>query len=467
MPRVSNKAKTVAQLKEHQQLAIEETPVPQRMAIDIDSDDDSFEDLSDSDLDEDMELCTPDQDDEDDIPPWLRDQQRPRVLSASCTITELLLAYAEDNRYLDSRTKHIPKLATIEAWFSQPIMQDPRTFRLCMRMSRPSFFNLLQKIENHEVFSNKAHCPQTPVKYQLATFLYYLGAGSASHAHIALPLGIGEGTVTLFCRRVLAAVLSLKTEMIQWPGEQARAAHAARVCVASGGVFANCVGFVDGTYIILRYAPLTDWYYYYNRKSSYGLNAMVVCDDRRRILYTRVGDTSAVHDTRVFDNSRLGREPDEFFSAGEYLLGDSAYTCTDHMITPFKKPRARQRNETRFNATLSSRRIAIEHVFGILKARFPAVTRIGIRITGPETHKLVVDWFEAACILHNFLLDEREEPEWDNDGDLAMAFEHQREVDEAREEMERARRVGGPQGNARKDLYRESILQVFVENYMS
>lgn len=133
-----------------------------------------------------------------------------------------------------------------------------------------------------------------------------------------------------------------------------------------------------------------------NRMGSYALNAMVVCNDLGRILYTRVGDTSAVHDARVFESSQLSQHPENFLATNEFLIGDSAYTNTDNLVTPFKKPIANDPQHRLFNATLSSRRIAIEHVFGQLKARFPAITSVPIRITGIESHKRVVDWFESA-----------------------------------------------------------------------
>lgn len=467
MPRKSNRA-TVIQHLQRQKVIETYEPEAYRIAttntllqqseLEPDDGSDDFEDF-----DEDMEVFAPVEAVDIDIPPWWKSSDT--TSSSTSTETDLILAYIESIRYLDSRRKDYSKNTTIAEWFAQPMLQEPRTFRLFLRMTRTSFDHLLTKIENHPVFLNESTCPQTPVRYQLATFLHYLGAGNCSHGQLALPLGLGEGTITLFCRRVLTAILSMKSTFIRWPSERERRTTAARICNASNGIFANCVGFVDGTYIILRYAPLTDWYYYFNRKSSYGLNAMVVCDDRRRILYTRAGETSAVHDARVFENSRIGGAPHEFFSDKEYLLGDSAYTCNDFMITPFKKPRARNQNERRFNATLSSRRIAVEHVFGILKARFPAVTRIGVRITGTETHKLVVDWFEAACILHNFLLDEKEEPEWDDEADLAMANEHQREVDMAREVAHEEAEMRNE--DVRRDVYRESILKVFVEKYMN
>lgn len=327
---------------------------------------------------------------------------------------------------------------------------------------------LLAKIEHHPIFHNKsASAKQTEVKYQLATFLYRMGskAEGGSQEQVGDSIGLGSGTVLNFCRRVMTAILSFRSEYIQWPTEAEHAAHKQRVCAASQGVFASCVGFVDGTFITLEYAPLKDWSFYYNRKSSYALNAMVVCNDHRRILYVRAGDTSAVHDARVFDNSQLSQHPNHFFGPTEYLIGDSAYPVTEHMIPPYKKPRAKDPDCRLFNTTLSSRRIAIEHVFGMLKARFPSITSVSTRIARSKSHQEVVNWFESACVLHNFLLDENE-LEWDDEEDIRMAERHQRMV-EAQQHLinqkEQTKRRN--EKKLRKgDVLRESILKHMIVN---
>jgi hypothetical protein len=368
----------------------------------------------------------------------------------------------ESMRYWQSRKMGgAEKALSVMRWFHQPWFDNPRVFRGHFRMNRESFEAVLARIEGHAIFHNSTAMQQTPVRYQLAVFLYRLGSKGQgdTQLHTATAVGIGEGTVRLFTHRVLVAILALKGKLIRWPSQEEREAHKQRVCAGSGGVFSGCVGFVDGTFITLLYAPLKDWVFYYNRKSSYALNAMVVCTDQKRIIYVRAGDTSAVHDTRVFDNSRLASSPECFFGPGEYLIGDSAYTVNKRMIAPFKKPRANTDDCKQFNATLSSRRIAIEHVFGLIKARFPSVTAVSIRIKDDKSHRAVVNWFEAACVLHNFLLD-ADEMEWDEGADLNMARTHQEEVENVQAEVEE--KSGKKNSGKSEEGLREAILQCML-----
>ena len=283
-----------------------------------------------------------------------------------------------------------------------------------------------------------------------------------SHWDLALEVGIGEGTISLYCDRVLLALLALRAEFITWPSVEERQAHRKRICDASLGVFPGVVGFVDGTFIILNSAPLTDWYSYYNRKSTYGLNAMVVCDDHRRITYLRVGDTSAVHDARVFEQSQIALHPSYFFNKNDYLLGDSAYTTNDFMVTPFKQPRAKGSNEQMFNATLSAQRVAIENTFGLLKARFPGITNVSIRIRNEVTHKRVVNYFEAACILHNFLVEVEGEERWEVPEDMEYTRRHQVMVEQILQE--RGQQRGEGRTKQKDDDLREGLFTHMISN---
>src|ERR1700761_7814470 len=51
----------------------------------------------------------------------------------------------------------------------------------------------------------------------------------------------------------------------------------------------NCLGFLDGTMIVLAKKPMKDGEFYYNRKSVYGLNCQIVADLDTRIQYSFCG----------------------------------------------------------------------------------------------------------------------------------------------------------------------------------
>jgi hypothetical protein len=245
--------------------------------------------------------------------------------------------------------------------------------------------------------------------------------------------GVGERSTQKFVKRVLKAILSLHDNFIHWPNREEKAAMKQRISAASRGVFSNAVGFIEGTFISLQDTPLENRWHYFNRRSSepYALHTMVVCSDQRKILYVRAGDTSASHDTQVFDSSLLNLEPQQFFDDGEYLIGDSAYTISNRMIAPYNTP-CHSAAHAVFNAMLSTQRVAVEHTIEILKARFPSIMNVSIRIEDLKSHKTVVDWFLAACILHNFLIDVNDR-DWEDTDDRLLAKRHQALVEQAQE----------------------------------
>lgn len=99
---------------------------------------------------------------------------------------------------------------------------------------------------------------------------------------------------------------------------------------------------------------------------------------------------------------------DYFLFAGFYLLGDSAYSCTKYLLTPYRDNGHLSHAETIFNITLSSCRVVIEHCFGILKQRFRQLYYCKLRGIKKICH------FILACIVLHNLADENDLEEFEN-----------------------------------------------------
>jgi DDE superfamily endonuclease len=67
-------------------------------------------------------------------------------------------------------------------------------------------------------------------------------------------------------------------------------------------------------------------------------------------------------------------------SSDEYIVAGKAYQLDKHIITPYKVPIARQPSHKAFNKAHSEQRIKIEHAFGVLKARWPSLRSLPVRI---------------------------------------------------------------------------------------
>ena len=71
-----------------------------------------------------------------------------------------------------------------------------------------------------------------------------------------------------------------------------------------------------------------------------------------------------VYDARYVEESESCRKPEEFFEDLEYVLADTAYTISETIITPFKRPNSLRPENAALNQILSSVRVKVEHAIG-------------------------------------------------------------------------------------------------------
>jgi hypothetical protein len=201
-----------------------------------------------------------------------------------------LLALIESARYLNPPEK-IPKAPQFRV---NTFMELPdETFRQAARMSKATFLFVVHEIEDHPIFQNDSYCKQAPVWQQLAVAVDRLGnyGNDASRGRTMHHWGIGKGTCDLYLARVLLALKSIAPKYIRWSSEQERAKMSKRM---AGEGFPGCVGFLDGTTIPLSQKPGEDDSCFFDRRHRYSINAQVICDDKRRILHSRVAGRAPV-----------------------------------------------------------------------------------------------------------------------------------------------------------------------------
>jgi hypothetical protein len=242
------------------------------------------------------------------------------------------------------------------------------------RMRRESFDLLLQLIEQHVVFQHKPkkRC-QVPVAWQLMVFLYYVGSsgGGGSNPRLRNMFGIGRGTVELYKRRCVTAIVSLRDQAIQWPDANERKEIALRINRKYD--FLNCIAVADGTLFPLQYAPQSDdGPDYHGRKHAYSLSTMIINDNNCKICSYLAGFPGLAHDNRVYQNMPQGQRPVEYFGRAYYLVGDSAFENSASVVSAFKKPAGHllPQEHEKFNTLLGKLRVKSEHTIGMLKGRF-------------------------------------------------------------------------------------------------
>ncbi|RPB25310.1 hypothetical protein L211DRAFT_771240, partial [Terfezia boudieri ATCC MYA-4762] len=124
-------------------------------------------------------------------------------------------------------------------------------------------------------------CRGYSISYQVAVGLYVLGGQGGGGQRSRITLDIGYGTVQSYLWRLLRVLSSIQGRYIQWPSANAR--RESRVArLEEGGIsttiFEKCIGFLDGSIIVLQYKPSVDPEAYFSRKKNYGFNLQAICD---------------------------------------------------------------------------------------------------------------------------------------------------------------------------------------------
>ncbi|KAL3684106.1 hypothetical protein R1sor_011572 [Riccia sorocarpa] len=216
-----------------------------------------------------------------------------------------------------------------------------------------------------------------------------------------------------YTNRVMIALRDRLGNLISWPDEMERRRISASF--AEKG-FPGCVGLIDGTLIPLSQRPRDGGETYHDRKNRYSYNAQVVSDDRRKIIFLFAGmpgscaDITCLRKCKLYDQLHTG----SWFSAEEYLLGDSGYTPLPRLVPGYRYS-SRHRDKEEFNNCLAHARVVNEHTIGVLKSRWHSLRELRCQIKNRRCAKYAMRWISCCAILHNFLINKDEWTEEDDE----------------------------------------------------
>ena len=279
-------------------------------------------------------------------------------------------------------------------------------FRQETRMTQHSFKCLVRLIEHHPIFHNRSKNPQAHVWEQLFVVLKRLGCegNGVSVGIVSRFSGVSTGTVVKYSERVITAIYDIGHQLIQWPDENERREISNRFTMNHG--LKGAVAIVDGTQVILSQRPHIDGETYWTRKGRYSINLQIVCDDKRMVRSYVVGWPGSVSDSTVFNDSDIYKNPQEYFSRDQmqYIIADAGYASESWLCTPYRQPAASFPQNQLFNELFSSARVTIEHLNGVLKARWSSLRGIRNQLKIPTDFEYINKQIVVCLILHNFLL---------------------------------------------------------------
>lgn len=203
---------------------------------------------------------------------------------------------------------------------------------------------------------------------------------------------VSQMTVSRCLKVVSRAIAGLSQRYIKCPsGNDLR--RTVEQFHAIGGM-PGVVGAIDCTHISILRPSVENPEMFRCRKGYFSLNVQAVCGPNLEFHNVVARWPGSVHDSRIFDNSRLCAEIEVHLNPRYHLLGDAGYALKRYLMTPVSFPA--NAHERAYNYSHSQTRNTIERAFGVLKRRFGYLGK-KIRTHLDTTKTIVV----ACAVLHN------------------------------------------------------------------
>ena len=210
--------------------------------------------------------------------------------------------------------------------------------------------------------------------------------------------GVGIGTTSRVIHSVTNAIQNAYKDIIKFPSTH-------EDCLSISNEFhsvariPNVVGCVDGCLIPIK-RPTINEHVFVCRKGYHAINAMFVCRKDLRFTFVDASYPGATQDAAVFRESKLKQAFSNRLIPQGYLIGDSGYGLSNHLLTPVQHPSTIA--AINYNKAHRRTRNCIERAFGVLKSSFRCIDKSGgpLRFSPPKCANII----NAVAILHNLAI---------------------------------------------------------------
>jgi hypothetical protein len=281
-------------------------------------------------------------------------------------------------------------------------------FRRSIRMKLESFNRLLAIIHDDiTVDELQASRKGTPILPELCLYCTIRYLAGASYLDIRFFTGISVASIFRVIWKTIKALVASESLKIQFPAspEELKNAAAGFENVSTGGCISNCVSVIDGYHLEIQTPPKkyakNVQSFFSGHYQSHGVNIQAACDHNCRFQFIGVAGPGVMGDRDAINEIELGQLVNQL--PGLYcVIGDCAYTASEHLVPIFGGANALIRRNDNFNFYASQLRIRIEMAFGLM------VKKWGI-LQHPLSNKLgnIKYLVTVIAILHNFCINER------------------------------------------------------------
>ncbi|CAF4947203.1 unnamed protein product [Pieris macdunnoughi] len=300
---------------------------------------------------------------------------------------------------------------SMEQMFQEMLNEDSGEFQNFCRMSPNDFDFLLSKVEPLIKKQKTRLRIPIPAKVRLAITLRFLATGD-SYRSLHYLFKVSSAAISIIVQDVCNAINTVLKDQIKMPRTEAEWLNIERRFQRK---YPHCVGCIDGKHVQIQ-CPIDSGSEYYNYKGTFSFVLLALVDNDYRFIFADIGAQGRISDGGVFQNSVLWERistdtinlpPDCPLPGGQcnvpyVFLGDGAFALSKHVMKPFPGNHPLGSLQRNFNKRLSSTRVIVENVFGVLTTVFRIFKH------PMEINKDKVILITKTCILlHNFLRNSR------------------------------------------------------------
>ena len=287
----------------------------------------------------------------------------------------LFLAAASENRhrarcYVRDRLDWNNHVATLfeegqMEFYHQYRMEYASFVRLC---------SLLDPFLRVDPVYSRNRTGKEPILTEIVVHCLLRWLAGGSYLDIRLSAGISKASFYACVHRCVDAILYCGTLAYHFPNTAREISEAAGGFKehSSNGILDGCVGCLDGLLVRIQTPSAREVgnvkAFFSGHYRAYGVNVQAVCDSRCRFIYVAVAAPGGTNDGTAFRKTSLYNLV-ESLPLGKYIVADSAYVCTEHVLTPFPGEQRMEARKDAYNFYLSQLRIQIEMTFGRLVAK--------------------------------------------------------------------------------------------------
>ena len=287
--------------------------------------------------------------------------------------------------------------------------EGPRAFHALYRMHHPSFVklcSLIHPLVSVDPVMSKIRTGKGPITTEIALHCLLRWLGGGSYLDIRLCAGISISSFYNCIYRCIEAILlcdALSYSLPTTVNEIEEAANGFKA-LSTHGVIDGCVACMDGLLLSIQ-TPARDETgnvkaYFSGHYQAYGMNLQAAWDSQCRFVFAALAAPGGVNDIMAYRKTGLHIYCQNL-PTGKYIIGDNAYVCSEHVLTPFSGDERKNKQKDAFNFYLSQLRIRIEMTFGLLVNKWRIFKRpLQMKV------KNVGRVFLCATRLHNFCRDE-------------------------------------------------------------